>query len=41
MSGYILPPNIDNIPDNEVPIGEARYGDNRYVYYYDIDIHHH
>ena len=37
MSGYFLPPNIDNIPDNEVPIGEARYGDNRYVYYYDTE----
>ena len=37
MSGYFLPPNIDNIPDNEVPIGESNYGDRRYVYYYDTE----
>ena len=37
MSGYFLPPNIDNIPDNKVPIGESNYGDRRYVYYYDTE----
>ena len=37
MSGYFLPPNIDNIPDKEVPIGESLYGDRKYRYYYDAE----